>query len=319
MRLSTIITAYNYARFLPAAIESVLAQTLLPDEIVVVDDGSTDNTREIVARYASQGVRYLYKENGGAGSARNHGILNTSGDLIAFLDGDDRWLPNKIALQVAHIEQNPGVGLVTGSEWQVYEAGTQPYLLRRSPLPSRSIYPHILVENTIGNPSLTLVRRECFNTVGLFEETMPLGQDWDMWIRIAHRYPIGCLAEPLILFTRHSTSLTSGKLMERYNSNLRIQSRYISRISNPITRAQLLMSARSMNYYYTAAALADDPTSNHKGRAFRMALASALLNPAHETRNKAGLLLRIALPGRIFKQIRQIRRRVPVVGEHTPS
>ena len=304
MRTSTIITAYNYARFLPAAIESVLAQTLLPGEIVVVDDGSTDNTREIVARYATSGVRYLYKQNGGAGSARNHGILHTSGDLIAFLDGDDRWLPDKLALQVSHIEQNPGVGLVTGSEWQVYEAGEQPYLLRRPPLSSHSIYPSILVENTVGNPSLTLIRRECFNTVGLFDKSMPLGQDWDMWIKIAHRYPIGSIAAPLILFTRHATSLTSGKLMERYNSNLLIHSRYISRITNPIIRARLRLSAQSMNLYYTAAALADNPTTapENRGRAFRMALASALLNPARETRNKAGLLLRTTLPGRIFNR-----------------
>ncbi|MEP6774920.1 MAG: glycosyltransferase family A protein, partial [Chloroflexota bacterium] len=158
MKISAVITAYNYAGFLPAAIESVLEQTRPADEIVVVDDGSTDDTALIVARYAARGVRYVYKANGGAGSARNRGIRETSGDLIAFLDGDDSWVADKLSAQLAHIEQNPGVGLVTGSEWQVYSSGAQPYLLRRPPVAVADFYPGILIENTIGNPSLTLIR-----------------------------------------------------------------------------------------------------------------------------------------------------------------
>lgn len=294
MKIGSIITGYNYSRFLPAAIESVLAQTRRADEIVVVDDGSTDDTREVVGRYAEQGVRYVYKENGGAGSARNCGIRNTTGDWIAFLDGDDQWLPNKLELQCAHIAANPSIGLVTGSEWQVYASGQEPSLLRRPAMAAVSLYPRILVENIIGNPSLTLVRRACFESVGLFDETMPLGQDWDMWIRIVRRFPVGIVEKPLILFMRHGSSLTAGKVMERYRSNLRIQKRYLGTISNPISRLRVRLSAQSMNFYYTAAALADSP-SGGRGRALAMALGAALLDPTYETRNKAGLLLRTAL------------------------
>jgi glycosyltransferase involved in cell wall biosynthesis len=276
MRISAIVTGYNYARFLPGAIESVLGQTRPPDEVVVVDDGSTDDTRQVVAAYANRGIRYVYKENGGAGSARNRGLHETSGELVAFLDGDDRWLPYKLALQSAHFAQNPRVGLVTGSEWQVFEDGAPPYLLRRSQVACERIYPQILVENIIGNPSLALIRRECFQAVGTFDESMPMGQDWDMWIRIARRFPVGVVGAPLILFTRHTTSLTSGKLMERYRSNRRIQDRYISRIGNPVTRVRILLSARSMNLYYTAAALADNRAGGQRGRALVLGWCCAL-------------------------------------------
>jgi glycosyltransferase involved in cell wall biosynthesis len=310
MKISAVITAYNYAGFLPAALDSVLEQTRPADEIVVVDDGSTDDTALVVARYAGRGVRYVYKANGGAGAARNRGIRETSGDLVAFLDGDDRWVADKLSLQLAHLERNPDVGLVTGSEWQVYSSGVRPYLLRRPAVASADFYPGILVENTVGNPSLTLIRRECFDKAGLFDENMPLGQDWDMWIRLAMACRVGVVDAPLILFNRHGGSLTANKVLERYRSNLRIQRRYIRRVPDPLRRLRLFLSAYSMNFYYTAAALADSTqppaVSSHRWRAFSMAFASALLNPTYETRNKAGLLARTALGRPAFDRLRRI-------------
>ncbi len=314
MKISAVITGYNYARFLPAAIESVLGQTRVPDEVVVVDDGSSDDTREVVASFEGRGVGYVYQPNSGAGAARNTGIRETSGELIAFLDGDDRWLPDKIELQLAHIERYPGVGLVSGSEWQVFEKGQAPYLLRRPSISSENIYPQILIENTVGNPSLTLVRRECFDTVGMFDEDMPLGQDWDMWIRIARRFPIGVVDKPLILFTRHATSLTAGKMGERYKSNRQMQRRYIQRIKNPLERARLLLAAQSMNLYYTAAALADSPSGGQRWKAFGIAFMAALLDPTYETRNKAGLVLRSALGRRAMSLLHRQRRALPTEG-----
>jgi glycosyltransferase involved in cell wall biosynthesis len=292
MRVSAVITGYNYARFLPAAIESVIGQTRVPDEIIVVDDGSTDNTAEVVGRYAASGVRYVYRPNGGAGAARNTGIRECSGELIAFLDGDDRWLPQKTALQIAHFERHPSVGLVTGSESQVYESGGAPYSLHRKPIGATSFYPRILVENTIGNPSLVMVHRECFERVGLFDEGMRLGQDWDMWIRIARAFQVGVVDAVLILFTRHITSLTSGGEMGRYASNKLIQHRYIRRLRSPLQRAHLLMAAKSMNLYYLAASLADNPSEH--SRALRASLEAVLLDPMYEARNKIGLLVRIS-------------------------
>jgi glycosyltransferase involved in cell wall biosynthesis len=290
--VSAIITGYNYARFLPTAIESVLEQTRVPDEIIVVDDGSTDDTAEVVRRYAGKGVRYVYRQNGGAGAARNTGLRESSGDLIAFLDGDDRWLPEKIALQMAHFERHPSVGIVTGSECQVYESGHVPYYLHRKPVGAASFYPWILVENTLGNPSLVLIKRECFDRVGLFDEGLPLGQDWEMWIRIARSFPVGVVDATLILFTRHTTSWTAGSEAGRYTSNKQIVRRYIRKVPSPLLRLRLLLAAQSMNLYYMAAARADSEAERR--RVLFPALGAALLDPTYESRNKAGLLVRAA-------------------------
>ena len=302
--VSVIITGYNYARFLPAAIESVLAQTRLPEEIFVVDDGSTDDTAEVVARYASRGVRYIYRENGGVSAARNTGIRESTGDLIAFLDGDDRWLPEKVALQVAHFERYPSVGIVTGSECQVYESGAKPFTLRRKPVGAASFYPDILIENIIGNSSLTMLRRECLDRAGLFDEKVGLGQDWELWIRIARSYKVGVVDAILIYFTRHSQSYTAGVSSRRYASNSNIQRRYIGQVRSPLKRLQLVLASRSMTLYYIAATFADTP--GHRPQALALALGSALLDPFYETRNKAGLLVRTALGRSAFNAVKRL-------------
>jgi glycosyltransferase involved in cell wall biosynthesis len=304
--VSAIITTYNYAQFITTAIESVLNQTRRPDEIVVVDDGSTDQTAGLVAGYAAQGVRYVLKENGGAGSARNRGLRETTGDLVLFLDADDQWFPDKLALQLAHLARYPAAGLVTGGECQVFEWGQPPYVLRRPARGAARLYPQVLIENNIGNPSLTLVRRACFDRVGVFDEGLRLGQDWDMWIRIAREFPVGVVDAPLITFLRHRQSLTAGQVQARYASNRTIQRRYINQVRSPLLRLKLRRAAQSMNCYYTAAALADNPTQRAAAR--RYALAAAVLDPFYESRLKGGVLLRTLFGRAVFDQVRRLVR-----------
>ncbi len=309
--ISVIITTYNYARFLPGAIESVLGQTYMPDEVIVVDDGSTDDTAQVAARYADRGVRYLYKENGGASSARNAGIRASQGELLAFLDSDDRWMPDKLAKQVEHMEKYPQVGLVTAGERQMSIGadgeGQAPWLLKREAVGTANVYRTMLVENFIGNASLTLIKRECFRRVGLFDEGIGLGQDWDMWLRIARIFPVGVIEEPLIQYTRHAGSISAGKVWERYNSNRAFHRRYIGKLRSPLMRLMCMRAAQSMNLYYTAVGLND--SRGMRPASTVLALAALLMDPFYKGKLKLGLLLRAALGHATLGRIKGMARR----------
>ncbi len=307
LSISVIITTYNYGQFIAGALDSVLGQSRPPTEVIVVDDGSTDDTAAIVAGYADRGVRYLWQANRGISAARNAGINAGSSDLLAFLDADDRWLPDKLARQLDHLAHFPTVGLVTGSEWQIYTSDHPAFYLRRKPGGAVMRYPQILVENLIGNASLVLIRRACFDRVGLFNERVGMGQDWDMWIRIAQVFPIGVVDGPLIQFTRHGGSITAGKVWQRYTSNRVFHHRYIRRVPSRLLRLRLLCAAQSMNCYYTAAVLVNDPS--RRRTALGLALAAALLDPTYESRQKLGVLIRAAFGHNAFDRVRAVLRR----------
>src|SRR3990170_3473675 len=121
-KVSVIIPAYNSARFLPEAIESVLAQTYKDYGIIVIDDGSTDNTKETLEPYFDK-IKYIYQQNQGAASARNTAIRHSQGEYIAFLDADDVWLPEKLHIQVEYLNNNPGIAMVYSPSVTISEDG----------------------------------------------------------------------------------------------------------------------------------------------------------------------------------------------------
>jgi glycosyltransferase involved in cell wall biosynthesis len=303
--ISAIITTYNYARFLPAAIESVLGQTRPADEIIVVDDGSTDDTRDVLARYTERGVRYLYKENGGVSSARNLGIRESRGSLLAFLDADDEWLPGKLALQVEHFARYPQAGLVTGSEWEIDDEGRRaPWLNRREPAAARWIYPQILIENQVGSPSLVMVSRECLDNAGTFDEELRLAQDWDLWIRIAKEYPVGVVDAPLIHYRRHRASMSAGPVWSRYISNRAFHHRYIRPIRQRRMRTRLLLAAQSMNLFYAAAQI--EESGERRASALSLALLALALDHNYQAKLKWAAVLRAALGESAFNSVKAV-------------
>ena len=203
--VSVIIPTYNYGRFVTEAVESVLAQ-VLPDgqaytdyEIIVVDDGSTDDTRERLAPYLDR-IRYIYQENRGLSAARNTGIKAARGNFIAFLDSDDLWLPEKLAVQAPVLERDPEVGLL-GCAAVGYDEAHQ----RQA---SREISAEELVVSARFGPGSVVARRECFETCGLFDEELRSAEDRDMWIRIARRWRIVKLSQPLWEYRIHTGSMS---------------------------------------------------------------------------------------------------------------
>jgi len=243
-RVSAIITAYNGAAFVADAIESILAQTRPVDEIVVVDDGSTDNTAEIVEFYRAFGVRCIRQENRGLPRARNRGILETTGDLIAFLDCDDAWLPDKNALQVDYLAAHPEAAIVSGHAWWWDPTTDRRWIermgARRSKLPRE-----IMVYNCVGNASGTLIRRRIFEEVGLFDPAQIWAEDWELWMRVASRGEIGFIDSPLITYRVVPTSLTHQRPWERVSGYFQLSFKAIRKFRPALWRPILWARAWS--------------------------------------------------------------------------
>lgn len=204
--VSVVIPNYNYARFLPEALESVLAQTYPAVEILVVDDGSTDDSLQVLREYEGR-VRALTPPNGGVARARNLGIRESRGELVAFLDSDDAWNPEKLAKQVALLEDG-GFGMVYTGLRFVDEDGTVLGQMTEG-LSGWVLKELALLEKPgiLGSGSTALIRRACFDAVGLYEPALSTSADWDLSRRIAGRYEIGMVREPLTSYRLHRASM----------------------------------------------------------------------------------------------------------------
>ncbi len=199
-RVSIIIPAYNSARYVGAALQSVLDQTCRDYEVIVVDDGSTDDTKTVVLSVGGP-VRYIHQSNQGPSPARNTGISAAAGEFICFLDADDVWTPEKLNTQLDFMERNPRIALVFADSEEFDEQGVQcASLLSKSrfysEIVSRAVvgraFQKLLLENFIPT-STVMVRRQCFDTTALFDTTLKAAEDRDMWSRIAAQFPIGCI------------------------------------------------------------------------------------------------------------------------------
>lgn len=215
--VSVIIPTYNRARYLPDALDSLIAQTVQPFEVIVVDDGSNDNTEQVVASYGDQ-VRYLRQENAGPSAARNRGIRAARSRIVAFLDSDDAWLPHKLEKQLKCLAERPELGLIGTGLFDCDENLENP--IRQADLKlASSEREEVLIRNIWPLTSI-LIQCSCFDAVGLFDEKMRFAEDWDLWIRIAHSFPVATVKEPLVLMRKHQQSLTGSTANRNYNYDL---------------------------------------------------------------------------------------------------
>jgi glycosyltransferase involved in cell wall biosynthesis len=208
LSISAVIPAYNAGAFISRAIESVLAQTRRADEIIVVDDGSTDDTAEQAQKYGDQ-VRYIYQENAGAGAARNTGIKAARYEWIAFLDGDDEWLPEKLRLQLELLQRNPDLVWVTSNYYRCLceENRRSPDIAtaRATRLLGSKEYSNnffsIFLQDAYGCTDTIMVKREVLEETGGFRAGQRNAEDMDLWWRIACRQPkIGFVNQPLVVY-----------------------------------------------------------------------------------------------------------------------
>jgi glycosyltransferase involved in cell wall biosynthesis len=205
--VAVVVPSYNYARFVGRAIRSAVEQTHPPVEVVVVDDGSTDGTDEVVRSFGPP-VRLLSQANRGVSAARNAGVAATTAPLVAFLDADDAWLPRKLAAQAAMLEDDPGLGLVHCGVERVDEEGNL-LSTQREGL-AGSVAEDLLLLRDPGIPaggSGALVPRLVLEAVGGFDERLSTSADWDLCLRIASAFRLGFVPEPLVRYTLHGANM----------------------------------------------------------------------------------------------------------------
>jgi glycosyltransferase involved in cell wall biosynthesis len=208
--ISIIIPTYNSDKYICEAIDSILCQTYKDYEIIVIDDGSTDNTRIIIANHYPT-VRYFYSSNRGVSSARNIGISKARGEFIAFLDADDLWAPEKLDKQVKLFWSKPELGLVFTEHSLFNETGVVKIGAdKRRRLMHGNIVRNVFLNSYVATPTV-MVRKHVFDRVGLFEEELIVAEDDNMWMRIAMVYPIELIDDSLALIRIVEGSLSRGK------------------------------------------------------------------------------------------------------------
>lgn len=194
--ISVIIPTFNRAKTLPRALESIRRQTYPPSEIILIDDGSTDETPRVIARQFPE-VRYIRQENRGVSSARNTGIKAAVGEWIAFLDSDDEWLPKKLEKQVEALQHHPEYQICHSDEIWI-RRGT-----RVNPMKKHRKYGGYIFQQCLPlciiSPSSVLIHHSVFQEVGMFDENLPACEDYELWLRICARYPVLYIEKPLIV------------------------------------------------------------------------------------------------------------------------
>lgn len=223
--VSVVIPTWNRAHCIRTAIDSARAQRGVQVEIVVIDDGSIDDTAAVIAA-CGDAVKYFHQENRGIAAARNAGIRRCTGRYVAFLDSDDYWLPEKLPRQLALFHQHPEYGMVASQCASVRVDGS----FRRSNRPGRSgsVLEDLFRKNFIRTSS-AVIRRECFDAVGLFDETLKECEEYDLWLRVAARYPVGFLNEPLAVYVDNDDGASIDSLAGRLLRLQVLEKQYLQR------------------------------------------------------------------------------------------
>ncbi|OGX15238.1 MAG: hypothetical protein A2166_00420 [Omnitrophica WOR_2 bacterium RBG_13_41_10] len=233
-KVSVIIPTYNRAHYICETIDSILAQTYRDYEIIVVDDGSTDDTRKVLQKYDGK-VRYFYQKNRGSSAARNFGISQSQGEYIAFLDDDDLWLPNKLDVQLEIIEKNLNLAFVCSGSYVINEAGENINVWKENKKSKLETFRRLYKGNFVLTLTV-LMRRRCFYDVGEFDERLIVSQDYDLWLRLAKKYKFQYINTPLAKYRIHRNNV-SKNIETRFLNNLMIfQEQKINKGVNFLTK-----------------------------------------------------------------------------------
>lgn len=206
--ISVIIPAYNAEKTIKKTIESVFNQTFTNFELIIINDGSTDSTLDVVSNLKDYRIKVFSHANSGPNRTRNRGISQASGEYISFLDADDLWTPDKLEAQLKALQANPEAAVAYSWTNWIDEAGQ--YLHKGSySRATGDVYLQLLLLDFIGSGSNPLICARALAEVGGFDETLVAGQDWDMWLRLAARYQFAVVTSPKVLYRKSLNSWSS--------------------------------------------------------------------------------------------------------------
>lgn len=228
-RVTVVIPTYNTAAFIKEAVDSVLAQTYPDVRLIIVDDGSTDNTRELLAPYGDR-LTYLHKPNGGFASALNTGIRHSDSEFVAWLSADDVFLPEKTRLQMEQLSANRSFSISHTAFHEIDAHGKILSTVRVSPGYAEHVTISSLLRRCYVNGSTCLFRRECFEQAGYFDESLGVASDWEMWMRLARRFHFGYLPQPLVLYRKHEVNMTQARRFQVLESSYAIGLRVLREV-----------------------------------------------------------------------------------------
>lgn len=277
-RVSVVVTCYNYARFLRESVESVLGQTYPDCEVVLVDDGSTDETPEVAARWGDDPrVRYVRQANAGQAAAKNHGIRLAREPLVAFLDADDRWDRTKLAKQVP-LFARPAVGVVYARGLFLDGSGNTrvPATVRRHGGARAGRVTTALLYDNIVPFSSAVVRRELLDQVGGFDENLAMAIDWDLWLRLSRLCEFDWVDEPLLHYRVGHGDQMSRQILVRLECCERILAGFLDRHRSELPAADV---RDALAYSYAQRGELLEPSE--RGKALRYYARSLAQRPLH--------------------------------------
>lgn len=242
-KVSVIIPTYNAANYITEAIDSVLSQTFIDYEVIVVDDGSTDNTRDIIRKYNGK-IKYTYQKNSGTSAARNTAIRESRGEYLAFLDADDLWLPEKLEVQVKFLDQNPDLAFVCSDSY-VIDKSQKIINIWAKGIRNYETFESLYEENFVLILTV-LMRKSCLLNVGGFDEELIISQDYDLWLRIAKKYKFKHLNIPLAKYRLHQNNISRNIALKQLEREKIANKDAISRDLGFVIR----MVKRARNYHH---------------------------------------------------------------------
>jgi len=252
--VSVVIASYNMGHYLPESVRSVLTQTYQNIEVIIIDDGSTDDTeQQLKPLMTDSRLRYIKQENQGQPKAKNNGIKAVKGEYVAFCDGDDLWAPNKLELQLPLFEGDSDIGVVYSEVSYIDEKGNaldkeQPYQRYSGKVTNELILKNFIPFGT------AVVKKECFDELGLFDENLPMGIDWDLWLRFSVHFKIQYLADKTYIY-RIWPGQMSSNYRGRYKNAFLIMNKFVNNNPNAIDK-KIINKAWADTYTNKALAIA---------------------------------------------------------------